>query len=216
MPDVRGDIEATISARASEIFQQTWLDYINFPNTSTDLYPFTLTQSTENLDDVIHPTYLQITRALDLCNPVVHHAEDIAGFLHTYFTSRFIRITGLRTGIIPTNGLININDDGEWTFLIVEWREGSDTDVAAIFKTGTTEFSCNALFHYGICPWQPHGSHWKRSSYTWYVSDVIQLRALFVVAQHALRLFPAADRHSPNLMQRFFQNEDSPSCSPEE
>lgn len=88
-------------------------DYINYSDPSPDLQPFGRTRST---DYPLHPTYMQITRELGFCKPEAHHADEISSFLEKYFSSRSVRITGLRTGIIPTNGLININDNGDRVF----------------------------------------------------------------------------------------------------
>jgi hypothetical protein len=163
----------------------------------------------------LYPSYFQVASELRR-HTSPQASEAIADFLANYFLSKPTRITGLRTGLIPTKGLANIGDDNQTEYLIVEWREGDDTDAVAIFKSRAPEYLCNAIFHYAICPWQPREDHWQRSSYTWFVSDLAHLQDLLVVAQHVLRLFPSDETHGPNLMQRFFQDDNNPGCSPEE
>jgi hypothetical protein len=74
----------------------------------------------------------------------VHTAHGVAvvitQFLQRHYLSRKNRITGLRAGTIP--GLTP--DDRECP--IVEWREGNETDVIAIFKVDA-QSRCSCLLH---------------------------------------------------------------------
>jgi hypothetical protein len=162
----------------------------------------------------IHPTYDHLSRALEAFTSP-HCADAIADFLdHCYFSPKACDITLLRIGIIPTKGLPNVNDDGQSQFLLIEWREGEDMDVVAIFKAEPPDDLCNALLHYTRCPPQS-GTEEPPSSYSWYVSNFTHLRDIMLVAQHALRIFSSDKSQGPNLMLRFFQ-ESSTTCSPEE
>lgn len=191
-------------------------EYIDLSQTSSELTLFGLISSFDSSQDPIflNSGYTKVTTAL-LRYTSLQAAEPIADFLDVYFSSKLTWITGLRTGLIPTKSLPDINEDGQVEFLIIEWREGDDTDVVAIFKSEAPEYLCNALFHYAICPWQSREGN-SQSSYAWYVSDLVHLRDLFVTAQHALRLLPSEESRGPNLMQRFFQDDTNPICSPEE
>jgi hypothetical protein len=208
--------DATYDTHLSpEMWQSMFTEYLNLPKEArTESLPLDLT-AFDPVEHPIHPTYLQLSRALEIYTSP-QSADVIADFLdHVYFSSKQSNITLLRTGIIPTKGLPKVNENGQSQFLLVEWREGDGIDVFAIFKADATNQACNCLFHYSPSPHQMSGINPQKSSYSWYISDFSCLRDIFLVAQHALRRFPSDENQGPNLMQRFFQ-ENSPTCSSEE
>lgn len=202
---------------APDAWEDLFAQYIDPPQTSNEFSPFGIIPSLDTPADAnsLNPTYVQITLALRE-HTSSQPAEAVADFLDVYFSSKATRVTGLRTGSIPTEGLVNVNEDSQVEFLIVDWREADDTNVMAIFKSVAPNYLCNALFHYGRCPWRSREIGWQQSSYTWYVSDLKHLGDLILVAQHAVRLFPSDESHGSNLMQRFFRDDGNPTCSPEE
>jgi hypothetical protein len=193
-----------------EAWRRLYDEYIHSPSETADSLSFA--PLLPSAASHIHPTYDHLSHGLEpFTSPDC--AGVIADFLdHYHFPTRQCDIQILRIGIIPTKDLPNINPDGLSQFFIIEWREGGETDVVAIFKVKPPDDLCNVLLHHTPYPPQESGGD-QRPFYSWYISDILHLRDLFTVAQHTLKLFSSDE--SPNLMLRFFQ-EESTTCSPEE
>lgn len=134
----------------------------------------------------------------ELVGPITEH-------LQRYFHSQTGRITGFRAGIVRL-----LNDDKIWP--VVEWREGLDTDVLAIFKVMGSDAPCGCLMHYGDgIVWQDR-KRWRRSFITWQVAEMGDLGDLFAVVQHILGMLHWSNEDIVNL---YFK--DSPiDCSDEQ
>lgn len=115
------------------------------------------------------------------------------------------RITGFRAVFTLLTGEIR-----GWP--VIEWREGYDTEVLAIFKIEVQTARGCCLMHYGDGIGWHDRKRWRRSVLTWQIGEVDDLKELLVVAQHMLGMLHWSDTDILNL---YFQ--DSPTdCSDEE
>lgn len=116
----------------------------------------------------------------------------ILEYLQRYFRSGFRWVTGFRAAVVTL-----FNDERRWP--VVEWRENNDTEVLAIFKAVGPGRPYSCLMHYGEgIAWLGH-KRWRRSTLTWTVSAIEDLRDLFVVAQHILGTLYWSDEDIVNL-----------------
>jgi len=105
-------------------------------------------------------------------------ALQITRSLHRHYLSNMAQITDVRATMI-------YNFKPEWTpWPVVEWREGDNTDVVAIFKVEDDVSPCSYLMHCGVGSWQEDGRHWMESSLVSLVSNFEQLKELFQAGQH--------------------------------
>jgi len=132
--------------------------------------------------------------------------EWITEYLARYFElTPHGRVTGFRAVVTLLLGEIR-----GWP--VIEWREGYDTEVLAIFKIEPQTARCCCLMHYGEGIGWYDRKRWRRSLLTWQIGEVDDLKELLVVAQHILGMLHWSDTDILNL---YFQ--DSPTdCSDEE
>jgi hypothetical protein len=132
--------------------------------------------------------------------------EWITEYLTKYFElTPHRRVTGFRAVVTLLLGEIR-----GWP--VIEWREGYDTEVLAIFKIEPQTARCCCLMHYGEGIGWHDRKRWRRSLLTWQIGEVDDLKELLVVVQHILGMLHWSDTDILNL---YFQ--DSPTdCSDEE
>jgi hypothetical protein len=105
-------------------------------------------------------------------------ALSIADGLQRHCHSTMARITGLKATVVYQLG------DGGASWPVVEWREGDETDVVAIFKVEDATTPCGYLMHRGVGCWRTDGRRWRQSFLAWLVSNIAHLKELFQAAQH--------------------------------
>jgi hypothetical protein len=145
-----------------------------------------------NLDPQIRPP--DATTIFDILLMHVNFREvgPIADYLERYFRSTPSPITGFRAGVVKL-----FNDEKVWP--IVEWREGHDTDVLAIFKFMGPGTPCGCLMHYGNGIEWGVRKRWRESSLMWQVAAIVDLCDLFMVAQHILGILHWSNEDIANL-----------------
>lgn len=116
----------------------------------------------------------------------------IADYIDRYFRSTSRPITGFRAGVVKL-----FNDEKVWP--IVEWREGPDTDVMAIFKVMGPDTPCGCLMHYGNGIEWGVRKRWRESLLEWQVAAIADLCDLFMVAQHILGILHWSNEDIVNL-----------------
>ena len=122
----------------------------------------------------------------------MEQAIPIVQYLESYFKLRLCRVTGFRAG-----GVRLLNDENVWP--VVEWREGTETDVLAIFKVMGQSAPCMCLTHYGEgIVWQDR-KRWRESQLTWQIAGIEDLCDLLVIAQHILGMLHWSEHDSANL-----------------
>jgi hypothetical protein len=126
-------------------------------------------------------TYPDTATILEILSAYLSIEEvcPITYYLQRYFPARPSRITGFRAGVVTLP-----NDKKRWP--VIEWREDPDTDVLAIFNIMGPNVPCGCLKHYGDGVGWLERKRWRRSSLTWQVTEIEELRDLLVVAQHSL------------------------------
>ena len=123
-----------------------------------------------NLPDLI-ATY--ITSRTEIAGPILE-------FLERHHANRPSPISGLRAGIVHLNRA-NYTD-----FPLVQWQEGLETEVMALFVVAE-DGCCNSLLHYGEgITWQQDGKRWRREWLEWNVFDLTQLKSLFAAVKKLL------------------------------
>lgn len=78
---------------------------------------------------------------------------------------------------------------------LVEWVDGDDTDVVAIFKVVDNAVPCSHLMHCGLGRWQGNGSRWRETHLEWLVSSLDDVKELFHVGLHIFGMvqWPSVD-----------------------
>lgn len=134
------------------------------------------------------------TTILDILLMYVSFQEvgPIADYLERYFRSTPRPITGFRAGVVKL-----FNDEKVWP--IVEWREGRDIDVLAIFKVMGSDAPCGCLMHYGNGIEWGVRKRWRESSLVWQVTAIVDLCDLFMVVQHILGILHWSNEDIANL-----------------
>lgn len=117
---------------------------------------------------------------------------QIADYIERYFRSIPRPITGFRAGVVRL-----FNDEKVWP--VVEWREGRDIDVLAIFKVMGPDIPCGCLMHYGNGIEWGVRKRWRESSLVWQVAAIVDLCDLFMVAQHTLGILHWSNEDITNL-----------------
>ena len=89
-------------------------------------------------------------------------------------------ISGFRASVIYSL----TDDDSAWP--VLEWREGTDTEVLAILYVDDDDAEvCSWLMHYGVG--QGKGTkRWQKSWISWSVGEIGHLKSLFGAARHLL------------------------------
>jgi hypothetical protein len=82
-----------------------------------------------------------------------------------------------------------VDDASSWP--VVEWKEGDDIEVLAIFHVDEDveePESCSWVTHTGVGPCEDDKTErrWKKSSVAWNVGHLGHLKTLFGAAQHIL------------------------------
>ena len=122
--------------------------------------------------------------------------EDIAISLSEYLSSHQRKtgasLTGLRSTIVHPF----VQEDCFW--VVLEWREGKDADVLAIFHISDNNPDlCNVLMHYGFGGESNENTprSWIKTAISWTVTGLGYLKTLFGAAQHILGILelPVAD-----------------------
>lgn len=110
---------------------------------------------------------------------------QIATQIDSYFKMRNTTITGFRVSpLFPSF----VEYESRHTFLIIQWREGNQTDALAIFKTSSTDVPCSSLMHVGIgFDWEEM-KQWRESFVTWQVTEIRYLIELLKVLYDILLL----------------------------
>jgi hypothetical protein len=123
-----------------------------------------------NLREIIE---VFITSRPEIANPILE-------FLERHHASRGAQITGLRAC------LVHLDRESYSVFPVVQWKEGFETDVMALFSVAE-DGCCNSLMHYGEGnTWQQDGTRWHRATLHWSVFDFTQLKRLFAAAKQLL------------------------------
>ena len=132
-------------------------------------------------------------------------ATPIVAFLDRKFTSCTAAITGFRAGQIPTT------DANDPYYPVVQWQEGREMEVMALFRIEEGN-SFNTLLHYGEgITYQRDGRRWRRSTLEWQVSSLDHLGKLLTLAHQALGI-----HHWPEEELRRRLYEPEPVDNPEE
>lgn len=105
-------------------------------------------------------------------------ALSITDGLLRHIESTLAPITGLKVTVVYQFG----NEGTSWP--VVEWREGDETDVVAIFKVEDATTPCSYLMHRGVGCWKTGSRRWSQSFLAWFVSSISHLKELFQAAQH--------------------------------
>ena len=73
-----------------------------------------------------------------------------------------------------------------WSWPVLEWTEGEDTDVLAIFEMNQASdvAECNWLVHYRHQNHGPSGDQGRNGQVSWRVTNLNHLQMLFEVAEH--------------------------------
>ena len=127
-------------------------------------------------------------------------------------------ITGLRVSrVVPFT-----SDDRFWA--VLEWRTGNDIDVLALFQIENDDDSnsvLNCLMHhgYGGRRTASSGRVWSRTSISWTVASVGNLKSLFGAARHLLGILeiPVSDcftLYFENEQQNHSEEESEPDPCP--
>jgi hypothetical protein len=108
-------------------------------------------------------------------------AVSIADHLHSYFRSKDIHITGLCARPVELFG------EDQDPISEVEWQEGDDSDVLALFRVPNDAGPCSYLMHVNMRRKLPHqpGNH---AHLDWSVSNTAHFKDLFKAAKHKLGL----------------------------
>lgn len=162
------------------------------PFTNNDLFQFSPTHMDTALDfsfesqDLAMPDHSPIALAFDFSSiyqilvnrttPDV--AFSITDGLQRHYESTLAPITGLKVTVVYQFG-----DEGT-SWPVVEWRQGDETDVVAIFKVEDATTPCSYLMHRGVGCWRTDGRRWRQSFLDWFVSSISHLKELFQAAQH--------------------------------
>jgi len=111
-----------------------------------------------------------------------HQAGRILHALEVYFRYHHCYATAFRASIVYSLG----NESCSWP--VIEWREGTNTEVMAIFLLDDEGTVCSWLMHRGSGANEPtdDGARWKSTCISWCVGDIKHLRSLFEAAQHLL------------------------------
>jgi hypothetical protein len=110
----------------------------------------------------------------------VEYPVPITKFLDNQFRCSKTRITGLRASAVNTHKQSRV-----WP--VVEWREGQDAEVLAVFRIDSQDSPCSYIIHTGVgIGWEGEGRRWRRSSLMWAVYEASQLKELFLAAQNLL------------------------------
>jgi hypothetical protein len=79
---------------------------------------------------------------------------------------------------------------------LLAWKEGTDTDVMAIFKVRNPDAPCSCLLHYGVERiWSENGERWKKSYIAWSVRALEDIEELVVAAWHVAGNVPLPRDH---------------------
>jgi hypothetical protein len=173
-----------------DAFQASPTSYVDWSQSIIQEHPDM--QTTDLASPNYEPNLTTIARVIS--SVATHFTLPISRLLDNYYQSRGpTRITGLRASSVNLfNGQSN-----PWP--VVEWIEGADTDVTAIFKTDHRAL-CSYILHFGVgSRWEAEGRHWELSSLTWVVPEVDHLRELFTAAQRILGLVSLSDTDVANL-----------------
>ena len=138
-----------------------------------------------------------ITIAQVISSVAAHFTMPIARLLESYYRSQSsTTISGLRASSV------NLFNEQISPWPVVEWIEGADIYVTAVFKTDHPTL-CYIL-HFGVgSRWEVEGRHWRQSSLAWVVADVDHLRDLFTAAQRILGLVSLSDAEVINLYSEY-------------
>lgn len=114
--------------------------------------------------------------------------------LENYIQSRNVHIDKFRASVVYPF----VDNDVSWP--ILEWTEGRDTEVLAIFEIDfySEAAECSWLMHHGFeSDLKLEDQPWKQTNVTWSVTNMSHLKTLFRVAQHILGIleWPAEDAH---------------------
>jgi hypothetical protein len=139
----------------------------------------------------IRPDTATIAETLEMClSPEI--ADPVKNHLQTYFGVSGTHITGLRASSVKLP-----NNEESWP--VVEWREGLETDVLAVYKVIAQGGPCGYLLHYGTGSGWLDRKRWRRSFLSWQVANINDLRDLFVVVQHVLGMLHWSAGGVPSL-----------------
>ena len=99
------------------------------------------------------------------------------------------------------------------SFPVIEWREGMDTEVMAIFLLDDQGTVCSWLMHYGYgTNTSGDGGRWRSTSISWCVGEIMHLKSLFEAAQHLLGIL----QWKPEDILNFYCKRDLGSGSEEQ
>jgi len=111
-------------------------------------------------------------------------AEGIVYALLEYYRSNCVKVTGFRASFVDSL----VNNECFWP--VVEWREGDDVEVIALFyvDVDTVPETCGWLMHRGegITDGKVDGRRWRSTSTSWRVSEMSHLKSTFQGALHLL------------------------------
>lgn len=129
-------------------------------------------------------------------------------FFENYFLkiSRFEPVKGFQARVVQSR----IND---MAWAIIEWEEGQDRDVLAIFEDNVDLHAPRSyLMQFGEGTGWRKGKRWCQSRLTWQVRDFTELKNMLVFAQHTLGLLQLSDMDIFTLYRKDTNSE----CSDEQ
>lgn len=135
-------------------------------------------------------------------------ARRILHALELYFHHHQSRVTAFRASIVYSF----TNESCSWP--VIEWREGADTEVMAIFLLDDEGAVCSWLMHRGCGATEAteDGTRWKSTSVSWCVGEIRHLKSLFEAAQHLLGIL----QWTPEDILNFYCKTDLGSGSEEQ
>ena len=108
-------------------------------------------------------------------------ARRILDALDQHYRTNYSNVTAFRASIVYSL----TNETCAWP--VIEWREGTDTEVMVIFLLDDEGAVCSWLMHYGYgTNASGEGRRWTSTSISWCVGEIVHLKSLFEAAQHLL------------------------------
>jgi hypothetical protein len=138
--------------------------------------------------------------------------RQITHCLQRQFETTNAQVTGFRANIIYSIG------EEEFAWPVVEWKEGVDTEVIAIFYIDEESPSgvCSWLMHYGHGVVEDYSTNrtkrWKSATISWSVTDMDHLKSLFGAAQNLFGVLG----WSTNDMIQLYGKRNLENCSEDE